>query len=446
MKKIVLSILFFGLLTVSAFGQTEPEDVALANDEFQDYFYESLTQKAIENYDKSILALDKCLELQPNSAVVYFELGKNYLAQKNYPKAYESFEKATQIDPTNKWFWVGMYDVCYETKNFNQAIIIVSKLIEFNKEYKEDLTSLYMNTGQFDKALNLINELNESVGKTETRENYKLQILQSSKHQSSEKENLIEQIKKYPKVEENYISLIYLYSESNQEEKALEVAKQLQKEIPNSVWAQVSLFKYHLNNNNGDEAVKSMNLVFASSTIDDKIKHRMLNEFLIYSLDKPQYDDDLQKAIAYFENDKSIKVSKEIGKFYQNKKMWHKAIQYYSDYLSTNTDDFETYNLVFQCYIESKKFDVLAKKSEEMVELYPLQPQFYYYAGLANNQIGKYKKAIDLLEMGSEYIINNKALEINFNIQLGEAYHGLGDEQKKEVYFLKAEKLLNQKK
>jgi tetratricopeptide (TPR) repeat protein len=81
-----------------------------------------------------------------------------------------------------------------------------------------------------------------------------------------------------------------------------------------------------------------------------------------------------------------------------------------------------------------------------MVELYPLQPQFYYYAGLANNQIGKYKKAIDLLEMGSEYIINNKALEINFNIQLGEAYHGLGDEQKKEVYFLKAEKLLNQKK
>lgn len=446
MKKIVLAILFLGIVSVSATAQTAPEDVALASDDFQDYFYESLTQKAIENYDKSIIALDKCLELQPDNALIYFEFGKNYLAQKNYQKAYSSFEKATQIDSTNKWYWVGMYDVCYETKNFNQAIVIVTKLIEFNKEYKEDLTSLYMNTGQFDKALILINELNESVGKTETRDNYKLQIIQNSKYQSSEKENLIAQIKKYPKVEENYISLIYLYSESNQEEKALEVAKELQKEIPNSIWAQVSLFKYHINNNEGPEAVKSMNTVFASPKIDTKIKHRMLNEFLIYSLDKPQYDADLQKAIAYFDNDSTVKVSKEIGKFYQNKQMWEKAIKYYEIYLSNTTNDVEAQNLVLQCYIVTKQFEVLAKKSETMIELYPLQPQFYYYAGLANNQLGKFKKAKDLLEMGLEYLIDDKTLEINFNIQLGEAYYGLGDEKKKEMHFLKAEKLLNQKK
>ena len=117
-------------------AQTEPEDIALANDDFQNSFYESLLQKGIENYDKAILALEKCKKLQPNNAVVFFELGKNYLAQKNYLMAYTSFEKATQIDPTNKWFWVGLYDVCYETKDYTQAIVIVNKLIEFKKEYK----------------------------------------------------------------------------------------------------------------------------------------------------------------------------------------------------------------------------------------------------------------------------------------------------------------------
>ena len=248
MKKIVFTFFFGIVFSTSLLAQTEPDAIALADDEFQNAFYESLLQKGIENYDKAITALEKCKKLEPNNDVVFFEMGKNYLAQKNYKDAYDSFEKATKINPNNQWYWVGMYDVCYETKDFTQAIVIVTKLIEFKKEYREDLVSLYMNTQQFDKALVLINELNDTVGKSDQRENYKIQILRESKFQNAEKDNLIAQIKKYPKEESNYIALIFLYSENNQEEKALEIAKQLEKEIPTSDWAQVSLFKYHLNN------------------------------------------------------------------------------------------------------------------------------------------------------------------------------------------------------
>lgn len=446
MKKFVLSIILFGILCPnSLLAQAAPDDIALVNDKFQDAFYESLKQKAIENYDKSIDALEICLKLEPNNAVIHFEFGKNYLAQKNYKNAKESFEKATQSDPKNKWYWVGLYDVYYETKNYPQCILIVQKLIEFNLEYKEDLTSLYMYTKQYDKALALINDLNESVGTTFVRDNYKLEILKDAKYQGSEKENLIQLIKNNPKVEANYIALIYLYSSSNQEEKALEVSKQLEKEIPNSVWAQVSLFKNYLNSNEGDKAVKSMNIVLESAAIDYKIKHRMLNEFLIYTLDKAQYDADLERAINYFENDKEVPVAKEIGKFYQNKKNWDKAINYYQIYLENNPADLETQMLLLQAYVETKQFDILAKKSENSIDLYPLQPQFYYFAGLANNQLGKFKKAKDFLEMGLDYLVEDKTLEINFNIQLGEVFNGLGDEKNKELYFSKADKLLKQK-
>lgn len=445
MKKIAYICLgiFF---PASILAQTEPNEIALANDDFRDAFYESLTQKAIENYDKSIVALDKCLQLQPNNAVVYFEYGKNYLAQKEYVKAYDAFEKATKIDPKNKWFWVGMYDVCYETKNYTEAIIIVNKLIEFDNEYKDDLVSLYMTTKQYDKALVLINELNDKVGKSDMRDNYKTQILKDAKYQGTEKDNLIEQIRKNPKEESNYTALIYLYSESNQEEKALEITQKLAAEIPNSVWAQVSLFKYHLNNNEAEAAIKSMNMVFESNKIDNKIKHRILNEFLIYAMDKPQYDADLEKAITYFENDKDVKVAKEIGKFYQNKKQWNKAIVYYEKHLKSNPEDIEVQTLLLQVYTENKQFSVLAMKAEDLVETFPLQPQFYYFAGLANNQLKQFGKAKDFLETGLDYLVDNVTLEINFNIQLGEAYSGLGNENKKESYFMKAEKLIKQQK
>jgi tetratricopeptide (TPR) repeat protein len=449
MKKIIF-FFSFGLLLCNStilLAQTEPEEAASITDEFQNYFYESLKQKGIENYDKAITALEKCQELQPNDFVVNFELGKNYLFKKEYKKAYDSFQKATEIDPKNRWAWVGMYDVCYETKDYNQAIIIVEKLVTFKDEYKEDLTSLYINTQQFDKAFELINELNEKVGKSEKRELYKAQIMQDAKYQTAEKNNLLEQIKKFPQEESNYIALIYMYSKSNQEEKALEIAKKLEVAIPTSDWAQVSLFKFHLNNNDGDNAVKAMDIVLPSKKIDQRIKHRILNEFLIFAKNNPKYEPDLDKAIGYFSNDHEINVAKEIGKFYYSKKDWDKAIKYFEMHLKSAEDDVETQIILLQTHTEKQQFDVLAKKSDNLLQFFPTQPEFYYYSGLANNQLNNYKKAITVLETGLDFVVDDIALEINFNIQLGEAFNGLGDVKKKEKHFSKANELIkNQKK
>lgn len=449
MKRLVLYALLYGMFCVpnSSVAQKETDnEVVTLDDGFQDYFYEAIKQKCMENYDKAIEALEKGKAIEPENPIVYFELGKNYLAQKKYKDAYDSFEKVTKIDSENRWAWVGMYDVCYETHDYNQAIIVVEKLVTFKEDYKEDLMSLYMNTQQFGKALDLINELNEKFGKTEKRELYKADILKDTKYQSAEKNNLIDQIKKFPREESNYIALIYLYSQSNQEEKSLEIAQKLEKEIPTSDWAQVSLFKFYLNNNNGDGAVKAMNIVFPSRKIDSKIKHRMLNEFLLFAQNNPKYEPDLDKAISYFERDKGVKVASEIGKFYYSKSDWGKAIKYFEIHLKNAEEDVEIQLLLMQAYTEIQQFDILGKKADNMTQLFPTQPQFYYYAGLANNQIKNFKKAATFLESGLDFVVSDDALEINFNIQLGEAYSGLGDTKKKEFYFTKANQLIKKQK
>jgi Leucine-rich repeat (LRR) protein len=68
------------------------------------------------------------------------------------------------------------------------------------------------------------------------------------------------------------------------------------------------------------------------------------------------------------------------------------------------------------------------------------------HLGLANNQIKNNKKAATFLENGLDFVIDDQALEINFNIQLGEAYSALGDIKKKEKYFSKAEDLIKKQK
>jgi tetratricopeptide (TPR) repeat protein len=446
-RRFIILLLVLQSNLAMLWAQTEPEEIKLDADQFQELFYESLLQKGIENYDKAIVALEKANKFKPDDATVYFELGKNHLALKDYKSAFTSFEKAAQIDPKNKWFWIGMYDVSYETKNFAQGITVINKLIEFDAKYKEDLTSLYMGTNQFEKALALIQELNETIGKTDRRELYKSQILSEGKFQNAEISNLEQLIVKNPQEESNYISLIFLYSKNNEEEKAFEVVQKLEKAIPNSEWAQVTLFKKYLDANDGPKAINAMNIVLASAKIDSKIKHRILNEFLIFSDKNPQYAADLEKAVGYFENDKSVAVAKEIGKFFQAKKQWEKAIKYYNQALRIGpSDDIETNLLLLQAHTELKQFDIIITKATLLMESFPTQAQFYYYAGLANNQLRQFKKAKDFLEMGMDYVVENKELEINFNIQLGEAYNGLGDFKKKDLFFAKANQLLKEKK
>lgn len=448
MKILFYSLMLTGVLLAPATGhaQQEPDQIALANDEFENNFYEALKQKGIENYDKAIQSLEKCLTTEPQNAVIYSELGKNQLALKNYPEAEKAFLKATQLDPKNRWYWAGLYDVYYTTQNWNKAVPVVQKLTEWRKEYyQEDLVSLYMYTQQFDKALALINELEETVGKSDKREMYKLQILSDAKYNKPQKETLEEAIRKNPKEESNYLQLIYLYSESNQEQKAEEVAKRLEKEIPGSDWAQVSLFKFHLNNNDGVKASESMFKILESRKIDRKIKHRVLNEFLIFANNNPKFDKELERGISFFEDDKEINVAKEVGKFFFNKKSYAKAGHYFEKSLSSKADDIESIELLLFTYTESSQFENLSKKAEQYIDLYPTHARLYYFAGLGNNQIKKYAKAKDLLETGIDFVVEDTELEANINRQLGEAYKGLGDEKKKEAYFAKADKLLKQK-
>jgi tetratricopeptide (TPR) repeat protein len=384
-------------LPLSGWTQTEPEEIAMVSDEFQDSFYESLLQKGIENYDKAIVALEKCLASQPNNAAVHFELGKNYLALKQYESAYESFQKATQIEPKNRWFWVGLYDLSFQTKNYERAMTAVQQLIGFDERYKDDLIPLYMATNQLEKALALISEMNAKYGKSQERTQFKNQILLATKNQSSD-------------------------------------------------WKELGDFKNYLETNNGLQAVQILKSILGNVQIPNSIKHRVVNEFLIFAYNNPQYETDLETAIPFFDADKSINVAQEIGKFYQNKKQLGKAIHYYELALQKEVGGVETNLLLLQAYTTTQQFQKLAQKAEEGMELYPAQAYFYYYFGLAKNQLRQFNKAKEALETGIDFVIDDLDLEINFNLQLAEAYNGLGDFQKKDSFFAKANQLIQNKK
>ncbi len=232
-----------------------------------------------------------------------------------------------------------------------------------------------------------------------------------------------------------------LYSSFNQEDKAFEVAKQLEKEIPNSDWAHVSLVKFHLNSNDGENASKSMFKVLDNNQMDLKIKHRVFNEFLIFAVKNPAYLKDIDKAISYFDNDAAINVAKEVAKFFWKKNDLENASKYFDKGIKKNSDDVEVMELYLEVLIQKQDFQLVTKKSEDYLEAFPTQVGFYFYAGLGYNELKEYKKAKSILENGLDFVIENKPLEANFYKQLIISCENLNDKVKKETYTNKLKQL-----
>lgn len=427
MKKIIAFLFLFQL----SFGQVNPEEVETASNEFENNFYEALKQKAIENYDKAIISLDKCLQKEPNNPEVHFQLGVNYLALKSYSDAESAFQKAVDLEPKQRWYWNGLYDVYYQTKDFSKSIPIVEKLVTFDANMKEDLVSLYMTTQQFDKAKTVIDNIESTGTLTKAMETYRMQIQDMSRGTKIQPNDLLAAIKNNPKAEQNYIDLIYAYSSTNQEEKAFETALLFEKEIPNSDMAHVSLVKFHIHANDILKATESYKRVVKSSKIDFKIKHRVLNEFLIFATKNPQLLTEIDNTLTYFDNTVGMDVNKELAKFFYNKNNFELAQKYIE---KSNVNDVDAIDLLLNIYDFNKQYEKMAKKSEEMIDLFPTKANLYYYAGKGYNNLKNFKKAKDFLEMGIDYVIDDLNLEKGFCKQFMICADGLSDAKMKQTY------------
>lgn len=84
----------------------------------------------------------------------------------------------------------------------------------------------------------------------------------------------------------------------------------------------------------------------------------------------------------------------------------------------------------------------LLKYSEQGLALFPAQPIVYFMNGKALNNKSQYKKAIQSLQNGIDFVIDNNEIEAKFYLEIARAYQGLNDAKKVKSYKSKAAKIL----
>lgn len=440
-KSVYIFLLFIGIVIFPQINYSQEDDLGINEDKFQEQFFEALKQKGIENYDRSIEALLKCIEIDSTLAVLYFELGKNYNKLNNYDAAEKALYKATRLSPENRWFVDELYNFYLSQNNLNKATETVKQLVNEYPDYQEDLASLYLKTKKYDEALQVLDQLDSKLGISATRDNLRNNIYKVSGRQKEQIENLETRVSSNPKNESNYLELIFHYSENNEKDKAFETAKELLKINPNSQLVQLALYKFYLADNNKEKAIESMKIIVKSSDIKPDAKRKVVTDFIQFVEKNPEFEPDLEQALTIASNTNDTKLLSKIASYQLAKNNKTKALEFFESVLELEPENFSVLQNVLSLYLDLKQYQIAKEKSTQTLEKYPSHPLFYLINAVALNELNQPEKAIESLETGLDYIIDDSKMEANFYTQLSKAYTILNNASKAQIFSDKAKQI-----
>lgn len=444
MRKSFLIISFFALsiisFSVSAQEKEKPvekvssDSLGDVDDAFQEYFFEALKQKAIENYDKAVEALLKCLSME-QKPVVYLELGKNFNALHQFEEAAAYLETGRKKVPKNTAILEELYKSYFLSRNFEKALPVVNTLAFLDTTFSEDLVNLQIINENFDEALKLMDSLDAKKGASTSRDSLRRQVYSRTNNVEAQLKDLKEKIAEDPADEKSYLNLIFVYSENDRSEEAFEAAKKLLEMNPDSELVHLALYKFHLNENETEEAIESMKILLSSKAIDESTKYQALNDFLLYVSENPIWEEELIKlAVIFSKEENNTRVYGQLGTFFLEKRKKEQALKYFQRALEADRDNYGLYRDVLDLQLEFNKNEEAVITSDKALEVFPSQALLYLYKGKALNALEKYREAEESLLFGLEYLIEDEAMELIFYKELTKAYTGLNDPEKAAQY------------
>ena len=192
-KRIVLYV-FFGLLfnpfllysqdSIPKIKEITEEITEENTIKFQEYFFKSLSEKSIKNYQIAIQNLEECNAILPNDKAVFFELSKNYLLLNRTSEALQYINNALLLAPSNFWMLKHLVAIHKKDKNYQEAINTQLIIVEQKPKQRAELIYLYYLNDEYMQALSLIDVFEKDYGLTTRLKQLKNKLVLRNKPQT----------------------------------------------------------------------------------------------------------------------------------------------------------------------------------------------------------------------------------------------------------------------
>lgn len=401
---------------------------------------QATTEKLLHNYDKAEAMFLSILQAQPKAAVAHYELSEIYEIRKDASNTILHAKKAVDLEPENEWYRSNLAHLYMLTNQFNNSAQQYELLLDKhpdNTTYLFNLAEVYLYQGKLKESLPLYDKIEDRMGLSEELILHKNKIHM----QLNQPDSAISEIKKlidtYPDEPRFYGMLAEIYEEVGENQKALDCYQQILEIDPKNGYVHLSLYQYYKYHGQKDKSREELVKAFESEQVDAANKSEILSEYFINSERNEELKDfSYQLLDIMLEKHPEESITYIIYADYLNRdgeydrgiKMTQKALEL----------DPSNYSLHYQFMLaltNHQKFEALDSASEAAAELFPNQPAFYYFNGIANLQTKNYGKAIEMLEIGKDLVFDNNQLKGEFFQYLGDANHAAKDYGQSDYYY-----------
>ena len=407
------------------------------------YFSNGLQSKYREDTDGAIRNFEQALRYMPDDAASMFELSEQYYNAGRMDEAFKMIQQAVEIDPDNKWYQLRLGLFYRNLEQYDDYIKLYEGL---TTKYPDDLDMLsdlidaYLITENYDKALKKMDLLEQQVGQNEIITEQRLNVYKrqgNNKKLVAELEKLIEQNPENPRY---YGMLAQFYTENGKDKEALKMYEKIKEVNPDDPYINVSLLEFYEKNGEMDKAFNELLLAIRNPKLDLTTKANIYDYWMQKNSDRLSSIEALawmgqipeqvrQCGEAFIETHPDSKIGYLIlGSYYMTDENAVKSKEMYQQALAIDSTDFLSWqNLIIS---ESRLDDTKAVHAHAVKALgyYPMQPVFYWYAGVSSAVMKNNDEAITYLEKGRKFT-TDKLQTANFDAFLGDLYYEQGDEE-----------------
>lgn len=436
MIKSILRILlfcFFGLWAVAVSAQD-----GLKHDF---WFHEAERQKLASNYDAAIDLFDYCRQLNPQSAVVLYELADLYRYVKNDSLAMASLERAVELEPENYWYRNLLVSLYLENHREDDALAVEEDMARRWPEKSEVLMmllGLYEQKHDFANMVKVLDKIEVKEGKSEQLSMEKFRLFLQMNDETKAFEEMQALAKEYPNDVRYQVVIGDLYLDADKKDEALRQFKEVEEKDPENVALLLSLANYYRAEGADSLYQRYLTRLLTHKDVDEQTRVRMLGvlvrENLTNGADSTALLTLFDRVLA--EPQESTDLLELKVRYMVTKRMPHEQVKpYLRQMLELDPENGMARQQLLSYAIQEEDTLGVVAICKPAVEYKTDDPVFYYYLGVGYFQLDEKEKALETFRAGLEKVENGEnesklQMRVNMFALMGDIYHSLGQDEK----------------
>lgn len=407
---------------------------------FGERFLSALRQREKGNADSSMMLIDSCLQINPNSAAAHFMRADYYADKDSAAIVLDELEKAAALAPDNDTYQERLAQIYVGTSNFDKAISTYEKIYEAHKDRDDVLVmllKLYPMKNDYGKMLETISRLEEMDGENDQLSLMRMNAYEMKGDAKGAYNTLKALADSHPNDPNFKLMLGNWLMQHKRQQEAFAIYSGVLKSEPDNAMAQSCLYDYY-NGTGQDALAKDMmnRLLFGKETPQETRVQFLRNA--IQQNEKTGGDSTavvelFRKVQAVVPRDTTVAQLK--AAYYTLKKFPKDSIDNaLTQLIHLQPDNADARVQLIQDKWSSQDWKEIAALSEPGMLYNPDFLPFYFFTGLSRYYLKDDKGALEALRKGTAFINDqsNTAIVAEIYSIMGEIYSTNG--MKKEAY------------